>query len=68
MCIMTAQAAPAHPDVNAKRRLLVLGAGRQQLGSLQAARRRGLLVVAVYRDSAAPPQDGGTCVLVAEAA
>ena len=42
------------PPVDANRRLLVLGAGRQQLGLLAAARRRGLLVVAVDRDSAAP--------------
>jgi hypothetical protein len=40
--------------VEEDRRLLVLGAGRQQLGLLRAARRRGLLVVAVDRDSAAP--------------
>ena len=42
------------PRVDANRRLLVLGAGRQQLGLLQAARQQGLLVVAVDRDSAAP--------------
>jgi biotin carboxylase len=42
------------PRVHANRRLLVLGAGRQQLGLLAAARRRGLLVVAVDRDAAAP--------------
>jgi hypothetical protein len=42
------------PRVDANRRLLVLGAGRQQLGLLRAARQRGLLVVAVDRDSAAP--------------
>jgi biotin carboxylase len=42
------------PRVDANRRLLVLGAGRQQLGLLQAARQRGLVVVAVDRDSAAP--------------
>jgi hypothetical protein len=42
------------PRVNANRRLLVLGAGRQQLGLLRAARQRGLLVVAVDRDPAAP--------------
>src|SRR5262249_31187348 len=40
--------------VDANLRLLVLGAGRQQLGSLTAARRRGLVVVAVDRDAAAP--------------
>jgi hypothetical protein len=41
------------PEVEPKR-LLVLGAGRQQLGLLEAARRRDLLVVAVDRDPAAP--------------
>ena len=35
-------------------RLLVLGAGRQQLGLLAAARGRDLLVIAVDRDPAAP--------------
>jgi biotin carboxylase len=35
-------------------RLLVLGAGPAQLGLLQAARERGLFVIAVYRDPAAP--------------
>lgn len=40
--------------MDANRRLLVLGAGRQQLGLLTAARRRGLPVVAVDRDAAAP--------------
>src|SRR5438445_4809612 len=40
--------------VDANRRLLVLGAGRQQRGLLAAARRRGVLVVAVDRDPAAP--------------
>jgi formate-dependent phosphoribosylglycinamide formyltransferase (GAR transformylase) len=40
--------------VDANRRLLVLGAGRQQLGLLGAARRRGVLVVAVDRDPSAP--------------
>jgi len=40
--------------VDANLRLLVLGAGRQQLGLLTAARRRGLVVVAVDRDAAAP--------------
>jgi biotin carboxylase len=35
-------------------KLLVLGAGRQQLGLLQAARERGVAVVAVDRDAAAP--------------
>jgi hypothetical protein len=42
------------PPVDANRRLLVLGAGRQQLGLLEAAWRRGLVVVAVDRDAAAP--------------
>src|SRR5437764_6070556 len=42
------------PRVDANRRLLVLGAGRQQLGLLAAARRRGLVVVAVDRDPSAP--------------
>ena len=42
------------PQVTPNRRLLVLGAGRQQLGLLRAARERGLLVVAVDRDPAAP--------------
>jgi hypothetical protein len=42
------------PRVEPNRRLLVLGAGRQQLGLLKAARQRGLVVVAVDRDSAAP--------------
>jgi biotin carboxylase len=36
------------------RRLLVLGAGPAQLGLLQAARRRGLFVIALDRDPAAP--------------
>jgi len=35
-------------------RLLVLGAGPAQLGLLEAARRRGLFVIAVDRDPAAP--------------
>jgi biotin carboxylase len=37
-----------------RRRLLVLGAGAPQLGLLEAAKRRGLSVVAVDRDPAAP--------------
>jgi len=41
------------PEVKQKR-LLVLGAGRQQLGLLREAARRDLLVVAVDRDPAAP--------------
>jgi biotin carboxylase len=36
------------------KKLLVLGAGRQQLGLLQAANERGLVVVAVDRDPSAP--------------
>jgi biotin carboxylase len=40
--------------VDANRRLLVLGAGRQQLGLLAAARRCGVLVIAVARDPSAP--------------
>lgn len=35
-------------------RLLVLGAGPAQLGVLEAARRRGLVVIAADRDPAAP--------------
>ena len=42
------------PQVKANTKLLVLGAGRQQLGLLEAARRRGLVVVAVDRDPSAP--------------
>jgi biotin carboxylase len=42
------------PRVQRNRRLLVLGAGREQVGLLQAARRQGLLVIAVDRDPAAP--------------
>jgi hypothetical protein len=53
-CCATSRAVATIPPVDANRRLLVLGAGRQQLGLLAAARRRGLLVVAVDRDSAAP--------------
>lgn len=37
-----------------RQKLLVLGAGRQQVGVLRAAQERGLLVIAVDRDSAAP--------------
>jgi len=37
-----------------RKRLLVLGAGPAQLGLLQAARRRGLFVIACDRDPAAP--------------
>jgi hypothetical protein len=37
-----------------RQRLLVLGAGREQLGLLRAAQRRGLLVIAVDGDPAAP--------------
>src|SRR5438309_312492 len=39
--------------VDANRRLLVLGAGRQQLGLLAAARSRSVAVVAVDRDPSA---------------
>jgi hypothetical protein len=46
------------PSVKANRqgvtKLLVLGAGRQQLGLLHVARKRGLVVVAVDRDPSAP--------------
>jgi biotin carboxylase len=43
------------PGVSANpKKLLVLGAGRQQLGLLDAARKRGLVVVAVDRDPSAP--------------
>ena len=38
----------------ARQRLLVLGAGPAQVGLLRAARRRGLFVIAVDRDPAAP--------------
>lgn len=42
------------PGVTTAPKLLVLGAGRQQLGLLRAARQRGVVVVAVDRDPAAP--------------
>src|ERR687888_809095 len=42
------------PRVQTDPRLLVLGAGREQLGLLRAARQRDLLVIAVDRDPAAP--------------
>src|SRR5919197_1716870 len=42
------------PEVKVAPKLLVLGAGRQQLGLLRTARRRGIVVVAVDRDPAAP--------------
>jgi biotin carboxylase len=42
------------PGVKTAPKLLVLGAGRQQLGLLGAARRRGVTVVAVDHDPAAP--------------
>ena len=45
---------PVELDCEGRLRLLVLGAGRPQLGLLQAARRRGLLVIAVDRDPGAP--------------
>jgi len=41
-------------DRQERLRLLVLGAGRPQLGLLEAARKRGLLVIAVDRDPGAP--------------
>ncbi|NUT56975.1 MAG: hypothetical protein HOQ03_13480, partial [Thermoleophilia bacterium] len=43
----------AGPD-GARQRLLVLGAGPAQIGLLRAARERGLFVIAVDRDPAAP--------------
>jgi len=42
------------PGVRTAAKLLVLGAGRQQLGLLRTARQRGVVVVAVDRDPAAP--------------
>jgi biotin carboxylase len=42
------------PAASRNKRLLVLGAGPAQLGLLQAARRRGLFVIALDRDPAAP--------------
>ena len=42
------------PGSNSRRRLLVLGAGPAQLGLLEAARARGLYVIAVDRNPAAP--------------
>jgi biotin carboxylase len=42
------------PGVKTAPKLLVLGAGRQQLGLLRTARQRGVVVVAVDRDPAAP--------------
>jgi biotin carboxylase len=42
------------PGVKTAPKLLVLGAGRQQLGLLRVARQRGVVVVAVDRDPAAP--------------
>jgi biotin carboxylase len=42
------------PAANRTKRLLVLGAGPAQLGLLRAARERGLFVIAVDRDPAAP--------------
>jgi len=42
------------PGVKVAPKLLVLGAGRQQLGLLRTARLRGVVVVAVDRDPAAP--------------
>jgi hypothetical protein len=42
------------PGVEVAPKLLVLGAGRQQLGLLRTARLQGVVVVAVDRDPAAP--------------
>jgi len=42
------------PGAATRRRLLVLGAGPAQLGLLAAARERGLFVIALDRDPAAP--------------
>ncbi len=42
------------PGAATGRRLLVLGAGPAQLGLLAAARERGLFVIALDRDPAAP--------------
>jgi biotin carboxylase len=42
------------PAASRNKRLLVLGAGPAQLGLLQAARRRGLFVIALDRDPSAP--------------
>jgi biotin carboxylase len=42
------------PAANRVKRLLVLGAGPAQLGLLRAARERGLFVIALDRDPAAP--------------
>jgi biotin carboxylase len=42
------------PAASRDKRLLVLGAGPAQLGLLQAARRRGLFVIALDRDPSAP--------------
>jgi biotin carboxylase len=42
------------PAASRDKRLLVLGAGPAQLGLLEAARRRGLFVIALDRDPAAP--------------
>jgi biotin carboxylase len=44
----------ARDPLSERRRLLVLGAGPAQLGLLQAARSRGLFVIACDRDPAAP--------------
>ena len=46
--------APVEASRGRAKKLLVLGAGRQQLGLLDAARERGLVVVAVDRDPSAP--------------
>ena len=42
------------PGAATGRRLLVLGAGPAQLGLLASARERGLFVIALDRDPAAP--------------
>lgn len=45
---------PVDGGSNGRRRLLVLGAGPAQVGLLEAAQERGLFVIAVDRDPAAP--------------
>jgi hypothetical protein len=53
--VSPAEAIATMAAVEAKQqRLLVLGAGREQLGLLRAARRRRLVVIAVDSDAAAP--------------
>jgi biotin carboxylase len=46
--------ARAHSQTGSNKSLLVLGAGPAQLGLLEAARERGLFVIAVDRDPGAP--------------